>query len=256
MEKINHLYRKRIGFPEDETLTFKNLPVVLEKTAMTIPFENFCVIAGDQSELNEQSVTEKILHRNEGGLCYELNAMLYLFLKENGFDVQLFRGVVFEQASNSFTPTGRTHVTILLNHEGGKYLVDTGFGGNVPLQPVPLDGTEVSTRNGEYRVKKEDSEYGDSLLELKLKHKDPGWRKGYAFDTQKPVEDFDELNEVKEIITWHPESHFRERPLMTKFTEDGTITLTEASFTQWKNGEMTKEEISPEQFEKLLKKYF
>lgn len=49
---------------------------------------------------------------------------------------------------------GRTHVTILLKHEGQIYLIDTGFGGNLPLKPVPLNGETVISQNGEFRIKK------------------------------------------------------------------------------------------------------
>jgi N-hydroxyarylamine O-acetyltransferase len=44
MIDINKLFRKRIGFPEEEKLTFETLDFVLEKTAMTIPFENLCLL--------------------------------------------------------------------------------------------------------------------------------------------------------------------------------------------------------------------
>lgn len=44
MGEINTLFRKRIGFPLEENISFNRLEAVLEKTAKTIPFENMCII--------------------------------------------------------------------------------------------------------------------------------------------------------------------------------------------------------------------
>ncbi len=54
------------------------------------------------SDITKQNLMNKILVRNESGLCYELNSFLYYFL------------------------------------------VDNGFGGNLPLRPLPPIG-EVAT---------------------------------------------------------------------------------------------------------------
>ncbi|MFS0556739.1 arylamine N-acetyltransferase family protein [Brevibacillus sp. 179-C9.3 HS] len=256
MSELNDLFRKRIGMPENETITFDTLDRLLDLTALAIPFENFCIIEERTSEITRQSVVEKILFRNEGGLCYELNSMLYFFLLENGFDANLIRGVVYKHDAGGYYTIGRTHATILLTHEGQTYLLDTGFGSNLPLKPVPLTGEAVSSRNGEFRIKKEQTEYGDYVLEMKLKHKDTDWRIGYTFDSRKLVTDVVELNEIQTIIARHELSPFNKSPLLTKLTERGNVTLTNSSFTQWMDGVMSKEEIDGERFKKLAKQYF
>ncbi|WP_051186046.1 arylamine N-acetyltransferase [Neobacillus bataviensis] len=86
----------------------------------------------------------QIIERNEGGLCYELNPIFYFYLKENGFNAVLTDGVVYNHAADEYHQLGRTHVTILLNHEEQSYLIDTVFGGNLPLKPVPLSGETIS----------------------------------------------------------------------------------------------------------------
>lgn len=253
MNELNALFRKRIGFQEDVKLTFDKLDEILEKTAQTIPFENLSIMASHLSDINKENIKKKVLVRNEGGLCYELNTALYYFLMENDFDVFLVRGVIYKEG---WMTIGRTHVTILLNHEGQTYLVDTGFGGNLPLKPVPLNGKTVVSPNGEFRMKKESTDLGDHILELKLKHKDPDWKIGYAFDSSKPVGNVAELNEIQTIIRENPQSPFNKHPLITRLTNSGNITLTDTSFTQWDEGKMTKEEIDGTQFKELLKKHF
>lgn len=151
MNELNALFRKRIGLQEDVKLTFEKLDEILDKTAKTIPFENLSIMASHLSDINKENIINKVLVRNEGGLCYELNTALYFFLMENDFDVFLVRGVIYNQG---WMTIGRTHVTILLNHESQTYLIDTGFGGNLPLKPVPLNEETVVSQNGEFRIKK------------------------------------------------------------------------------------------------------
>jgi N-hydroxyarylamine O-acetyltransferase len=256
MNDINVLFRKRIGLNSKEPITIENLAGILELTASAIPFENLCTLSGDPGELNEASLVDKILHRNEGGLCYDLNGVLYLFLKENGLDVQLIRGAVYVPELNGFSPTGRTHAAIIMNDGGMGYLIDTGFGGNLPLRPVPLDGSEIMTPTGEFRVRKEESEFGDYFLEMKLQNKDTDWRIGYAFESRQPVENIGDLTEMKKIITEHPQSAFNKKPLLTRVTANGSMVLTESSFTRWKDGQVTKEEIDSSKFKQLAKEHY
>lgn len=256
MSELNTLFRKRIGYPENEPISFESLGHVLERTAKVMPFENFCILENRTRPISKENLMNKILVHKEGGLCYELNSILFLFLLENGFDAVLSTGVVFNQSTQAYYTMGRTHVTILLTHKGRTFLVDTGFGGNLPLQPVPLSGETVTSRNGEFRIQKVLSEYGDHLLEMKLKHKDTEWRIGYAFDSKIKITDIAEFDSIQQTIAEHQESSFNKHPLITKRTDNGNLTLTNTSFTQWNNGTMTKEEIDHETFKELLNQHF
>ncbi|GHH99194.1 arylamine N-acetyltransferase family protein [Neobacillus kokaensis] len=256
MSKLASLFHQRIGIWENEKITFEKLNKVLEKTATSIPFENRAIMGGNQREVTKENLTNKILEKNQGGLCYELNPLLYYYLLEHGFNAALVTGVVFNQGREEYTTLGRTHVAILLDYEGERYLIDTGFGGNLPLKPVPLSGETVSSSNGEFRIKKADIEQGDYVLEMKLKHKDSDWRTGYAFDSRNPLKDSANLNEIQTIITEHPESSFNKHPLLTRLTESGNITLTDSTFTQWMDGNVTKENIDQARFKELAKEHF
>ncbi|MCY9667346.1 arylamine N-acetyltransferase [Paenibacillus alginolyticus] len=256
MNELNGLFRKRLGIPENEILTFEKLDNILVKTARTIPFENLNIISNETSAITKESLISKILMKNEGGLCYQLNPLLYFFLVENGFNAVLVRGEVYNYATKDWSKLGRTHVTILLQHKGQTYLVDTGFGGNLPLKPVPLNGETASSVNGEFRVRATETDYGDYILEMKLKYKDTDWKIGYAFDTKRPLKDLSELNEVQEIIVQHKESRFNKIPLMTQLTSDGNVTLTDTSFTQWIQGKSSKEQIDKDKFKELAKQHF
>ncbi|UFJ39301.1 arylamine N-acetyltransferase [Brevibacillus humidisoli] len=256
MSKLNALFRERIGLPQDEPITFDDLENVLEKTAKAIPFENLCIIEKRTRAITKESLIDKILVKNEGGLCYELNAILYLFLLENGFDAVLTRGRVYQHDLQAYHTVGRTHVTILLTHEEQTYVVDTGFGGNLPLKPVPLSGETVASSNGDFRIIKGKGEHGDYVLEMKLKHKDTDWKIGYAFDSKQVITDVSECNAVQTIIVEHQESPFNKHPLATRLTDGGSVTVTNSSFTQWRDGTVAKEKIDHGRFKELLKQHF
>src|SRR4051794_7610005 len=105
---FNTLFRHRIGIPENEEMTFEKLDYILEKTATMIPFENLSVINASAEKINKENIMDKVLVRNEGGLCYELNTTLYFFLLENGFNVELVRGVVYDHTAQEWGTIGRT----------------------------------------------------------------------------------------------------------------------------------------------------
>lgn len=253
---LNSLFRKRINIPEEQLITFENLHEILKQIAMTIPFENLSIFSKRTSPITKENLIEKILKRNEGGLCYELNTILYIFLIENGFDVSLVGGIVYNQEKQQWNTNGRTHITIVLRHEGQVYLVDTGFGGNLPLKPVPLTGEVIVSDNGEFRVEQVENEAGDYILYMKLKYKDSDWKIGYGFESKQFIDDFSQLDKVQEIIKYHPQSPFNKRPLITKRTNNGSIILTDTSWTEWFDGEVTKKEIHNIQYAQLLRTRF
>ncbi|SMB79867.1 N-hydroxyarylamine O-acetyltransferase [Desulfonispora thiosulfatigenes DSM 11270] len=252
---INALFRKRIGM-QVENITFESLSNILEKTAENIPFENLCIIENRTSNITKESLIEKILVKNEGGLCYELNLILYFFLKENGFDAALIGGVIYNNDIKKYQKLGRTHVVILVTYKEQKYLIDTGFGGNLPLKPVPLTEESVSSKNGEFRVKRVNGEYGDYVFEMRLKHRDTDWKIGYAFDTKKSISDLSEINMIQKIIAEHKDSPFNKSPLITRLTGGGNLILTNNSFTQRTEGVVSKETIDSMKFKELLKQHF
>jgi N-hydroxyarylamine O-acetyltransferase len=256
MININTLFRKRIGISENEVLSFENLHFVLERVAKTIPFENMCIIEKKTTEISKDNLINKILKQSEGGLCYELNTILYLFLIENGFQTTQIRGATYDQVNQRLSAVGKTHVFNLVLHDEQLYIVDTGFGGNLPLKPVPLNGEIVTSQNGEFRVVHEDSEHGDLIFFIKLKHKDQEWKKGYAFDSKTRIMHFSEINDIQKTIVEHPASPFNKKPIITRITDKGNMTLTENTYTEWINGSIEKEDIDELRFKEIAKSKF
>ncbi|MGG4470158.1 arylamine N-acetyltransferase [Paenibacillus alvei] len=248
MHELNERLRQRIGFPLAEAITLQNLEIVLEKVAKTVPFENMAIIGGKTGEISPAYLQDKIIERKEGGLCYDINSLLYLFLRENGLNVALIKGITYDPANQAWSKTGATHACILLEDNGRQYVVDSGYGANLPLKPVPLDGELIVSDNGEFKIEQKPSEYGDYMLYVKLKDKDEDWRIGYAFCSTKVFDDVKELNEMQGIIVNHPASRFNKDPLLSLLTDKGSIVLTNHSFTEWSDGTKQKEDIDSQEF--------
>lgn len=256
MTELDRLFRQRIGISENEKVAFETLGQILEKAAQTIPFENLRVIEGYKSEINKEYLIDKILIKKEGGLCYEINPLLYFFLLDNQFNAGLVRGVVYNHTIQDWSATGSTHTAVIIYHELQYYLVDIGFGGNSPIKPVPLNGRMVTSLNGEFRIRKIGHTYGDHILDIKIKHKDKDWKLGYIFDSNNIMTEISYLNEIKKIINVHPSSSFNKGALLTRFTSTGSITLTDHSIVMTINGITTKEDINSACFKELKKQYF
>lgn len=300
MSELDVMFRDKLHIDHNKKLTFVDLDHILSRMAATFPFENLCLWQGRIGPITQQTLIEKMLVRGEGGLCYELNPLLYYFLAENGFDVQLVRANVYNHAQQNWSLTGWTHVAILLQEQGESYLLDAGFGGNVPLTPVPLNGDTVSSRNGQFRViatevalrgagrdvghgagggeageagggnaerdgsgesegdlvETPHGKLGDLVLQSKLHHKDEDWKIGYMFESRRPLPDLTEINDIQYLIANSEHSNFNKGPLIVQLTDDGNITLTRHSFTQWVNGEQSKLEIDDAQFKQLAKQHF
>ncbi|KGX87309.1 arylamine N-acetyltransferase [Pontibacillus litoralis JSM 072002] len=253
---MNTPFRKRLAISNNVTISFDQLPTILDRASQTLPFENLAIIEHRMLDITKENLANNILVQHNGGLCYELNPILYLFLIENGFHATLVRGDVYDQERETFQNLGRTHVTILIEHQQQTYLIDTGFGGNLPLTPIPLTGETVQSKNGAFRITPMHTSSGNYIFEMKLKHKHTDWHIGYAFDSRKPVAHLSELNEVQTIIAKHEASPFNKRPLLTAFTPQGRILLTNTHFIQWTDGVMTKKKINEDAFPQLAKQYF
>lgn len=262
MENLEALYRRTIGLTDERKPAFSDLNTILERTARTMPFENLCIIENRVQPLTAQNLIDKLLVRREGGLCYELNTMLFLYLKAGGFDVELVRAIVYNPDTASYSAAGRTHVAILLHHEGLTYVVDTGFGGNLPLRPVPISGEVIASATGEFRIRPAEgdhAEHGDYSFEMRIRHRDDDWKLGYTFDSRRSI-GLEECADIQRIITEHPASGFNKRPLVTRLTARGGVTLTDTSLTITEDGVVTKETfdppLPPQRFDELIERHF
>ncbi|KXZ17334.1 acetyltransferase [Bacillus nakamurai] len=232
---------------EKESLDFEDFPEFLEALAYRFPFENRSVLKGKEYDVTKEGLWRHMVKEPHGGLCYDLNGLLYFILKEAGFDVKLIRGTVW----NNGWALPDTHAAVLLSAGGDQFIADTGFGLNLAMQPVPMSGAEAVSAAGAFRVRKEHTELGTHLLEI---NKGDGWQTGYAFSLEEIGEE--DLRAMKQIICEHDQSPFNKKPLASKRTPEGHVVMSDRHFTVCKKGETRKEEIKPHDFDRKLNEFF
>ncbi|MEK5008982.1 arylamine N-acetyltransferase [Bacillus sp. FSL K6-3312] len=230
-------FLQKIGY-EGQSITFDDLPVLLKKMAYTFPFENRSVLNKQSYALNQEGLKEHLLEGGRGGLCYDLNPLLYYVLNEAGLAVQLVQGTVYNKEAGIWAIDG-THVAMTLNHQNERYLIDAGFGVNLPLQPVPFTEEWVEGASIRFRVKEEETEKGTHLLQL---DRGEGAETGYAFTLEEVSEPT--LVQMREEIYENEASPFNKRPLASKLTPTGRVIVTEDHVTIHEHEEVSKKPLS------------
>ncbi|MFS0655170.1 arylamine N-acetyltransferase family protein [Bacillus sp. 179-C3.3 HS] len=234
---IQSAFLQKIGY-EGEQVTFEQLPELLRKMAYTFPFENRSVLNKQSYPLDQVGLKQHLLEESRGGLCYDLNPLLYYVLKELGFVVQLVQGTVYNKEAGKWSIDG-THVAITLLYEDERYLIDAGFGANLPLQPVPFTEEWVKSPFMRFRVKEEKTEKGTHLLRL---DRGAGAETGYAFTLNEVNEQT--LLQLRHHIYENEASPFNKKPLASKLTQTGRLIVTEDHLTVHENGEVSKQPLS------------
>ena len=198
--------------------------------AQQFEFENLDVLLAIEEPITEHYLQDKMITQGRGGLCYELNGLLYIVLRDLGFPAQLAAATIWVKPRNSYA-LDRTHVVNLLEHNDTLYLIDSGFGSNLVLQPVALDGDSVTSPAGTFRMKTETTEKGTMVLEQLT---DNGWERRYGLYPDKI--EWAHLDHVKQQIHHSPESSFNKALLIAKVTDDGTYSINDERYHSKRSG--------------------
>jgi N-hydroxyarylamine O-acetyltransferase len=181
---------------------------------LTVPFENLDIHCGRRIDL-KQTYT-KIVERNRGGFCYELNGLFFELLKSIGFKAKLVSARVYDK--NTGFGQEFDHMVIIVTINGNKYLTDVGFGefAFYPLK-IELDKLLEDPR-GKFKISIYDNTY---LLVSKIEENESIPQ--YLFsEIERQPEDF------YEMCVYHqtsPDSHFTQKRICSLPTENGRITI-------------------------------
>ncbi|MGD6816486.1 arylamine N-acetyltransferase family protein [Metabacillus sp. 113a] len=244
----------RIGIKTREPIHFKDLGDILRAFSRTVPFENFRILNKTSGRLDQASLVSKLVSGQEGGVCYELNSLLYYFLIESGMNAAIVPGTVYHHGNGAWSLSG-THAAVIAEADEGAYLLDGGFGINVAQTPIPMSGETVQTDTGQFRVANKPTAEGTHLLEMKLAHEAGVWKTGYAFNAEKSLR-LSDLHSMQQKIQEHPGSPFNKDPLAAKRTATGFITLTKDSFTVTSGTKSEKQAISETEFVEIAEREF
>lgn len=237
-------YLDRIGF---EGETEANLPTLFElmrRQLRSVPFENTTVQKGQIPSLVPEDIVNKIIKDKRGGYCYEVNGLFAMALTAIGFEWYFAAARPMTYA----VKRPKTHMVIIVNLLGEKWLCDVGFGGYALREPLRLsEHAEVVQDGDKYQIElnHETNEYivGSSAA--------GEWQNLYGFaDTPQEWIEFTLANYFNAT---HPDTIFTQKKIAILQTDKGRKILVDNELKLIENGVLTKIEMP---YEQALKEYF
>nr|WP_308700789.1 arylamine N-acetyltransferase [Pseudoduganella umbonata] len=184
-----------------------------------IPFENLNPLAGLAVPLEIPALVEKFTTRR-GGYCFEHNTLYRHALAALGFHATpLLARVRMTAPPDAVTP--RTHMLLLVEIDGERFISDTGFGKMTPTAPLRLvDGVVQQTPHGRYRLASLGTAGGEWRLEAET---DGDWLHLYVFDLR-PAYPVD-VEMSNWYVSTHPVSHFTRDLIAVRTVDEGRHVL-------------------------------
>ncbi len=240
-------YFKRIGYKGKPEPNLQTLFTIHRLHLLSVPFENLDIHFGSPIYLDIQTFFDKIVKKNRGGFCYELNGLFYELLHNLGFKVQMLSARVANQ-DGSWGPDF-DHMTLLVELDE-PWIADVGFGESF-MEPLRLKDSSDQVQNGR-RFKLVPDENGWLIYKAEQNGQ---WSNQFLFNLQPH-----ELNDFSGMCHYQqtsPESSFTKRVVCSVATKDGRFTLTDQMLIVTKKGKRKETKISGEpEFRSLLKKHF
>ena len=241
-------YFERIGYRSTPRADIGTLRELHLKHPCTIPFENLSTLLGEAVPLTIEALDDKLVRRRRGGYCFEQNTLFAYVLTAIGFEVTpLAARVVWNPAY--LNP--RTHMALLVELAGQRWLCDVGFGGATQTAPLALTvDAEQLTPHEKFRLAAIGAEF-----ELQIQLQDQ-WRPVYRFDLQpqQPI-DFEAMNFY---VTTHPDSHFLRVLIAGRADSSGRFALSGNLLVRYESGIAVAEEPirSPDRLKSVLANEF
>ncbi|HRE30936.1 MAG TPA: arylamine N-acetyltransferase, partial [Candidatus Berkiella sp.] len=142
-------YLKKIGFEGEPSVTLECLTKIVEGHSFTFPFETLSLHdshldhrPNHRTSLNFKALFRKLIHKDRGGRCVELNTLLQTMLKTLGFKVKPIIGEDLFMSAHLPRNKRPQHSAGIVKINNKKFLVDAAFGGIGIIAPIPLKAGE------------------------------------------------------------------------------------------------------------------
>jgi N-hydroxyarylamine O-acetyltransferase len=193
-------YFKRVGYSGPRQPTLETLRALHLLQPQAIAFENLDPLLKRPVLLDPESLEQKMVHSGRGGYCYEQNLLFGNVLRALGFQVSEHAARVL-WAVPAGVNTPRSHMLLLVDLDGERYVVDVGFGGNVLTAPLLLEsGDEQATPHEPFQVLKDGDRY---LVQFRMRGE---LVQLYRFDLSEQLQPDHEAGNW--FVSTHPDSIF------------------------------------------------
>ena len=234
-------YLARLGLAQPLPPALDTLRRIHVAHLAAFPFHNLEIQRRGVIRLDVDSLTRKFLAAGGGGYCFEQNTLLRAALRELGFDVTTHLGRVGSYALN--------HMLLRVDIDGVPWLADTGFGGEGPLEPMPLqDGIRVTHDHIDFSLRRAGHlwiltmHYGDVTEDL------------YEF-SDVAFNDHD-IEMVNYYTSTFPDSVFRKTLTIQRVTAGDRLILRPKVITRYRDGVRTDTPIEPADIRRFAKELF
>ena len=244
-------YLARIAYSGPRAPTLAVLSALCSAHPAAIPFENIDPLLGRPPSLRIGDVQAKLVGTQRGGYCFEHNALLRQALLVLGFGVTALAARVVWMAPPDLPPRPRTHMLLMVEAQGERYIVDGGFGGHLINVPLRLEVASVqSSPVSSMRL----TQAADVLtLQSRLPE---GWAPLYRFTLEPNLPaDYEPLNW---FTATHPASIFRHNLLMERLTPTTRANLLNDRLTLRTVGEAPRVQrvASAQEFGQVMREVF
>jgi N-hydroxyarylamine O-acetyltransferase len=246
-EPLLDAYLTRIGLERPGTPSLSALRQLHAAHVAAIPFENLDILLGRGINLDIDHLRAKLVDQRRGGYCFEQNTLFLGVLRELGFSATPMEARV-RVGATAIRP--RTHMVVVVRIGPDEWLVDVGFGGDGPIEPVPIPAADAAAAQPgmAYRVVHE-----GPLRVLQIRTA-AGWIDLYAFvpEGAHPV-DF-------ELANWftstYPLSPFVRTLTAQRSTRDVRYILRYPTYTEIRGDAVHTREISRSELVPMLRDIF
>jgi N-hydroxyarylamine O-acetyltransferase len=243
MDPDRYLDRIGVHLGEVESPDRPTLERLQRAHVTTVPFETLSVTGDPYGDREGEGVTlslphlyEKLVERERGGFCFELNGLLGWLLADLGFEVTRVAGRV---VSSVELPANHHPLLVGLDRD---YLVDVGMGTPMLRRPIAIgEGVGPDEAGIEWRIV--ESDRSDEEYLLRCRGADGEWEDRYVFDTT--PRDLSYFEATCDYLATAPESGFTGDPVLALATDDGHVKLSPETFTRVR-GEVSEERLVEE----------
>lgn len=215
-------YLARIGVPARPP-SHAALAELHEAHVRAYTFDNVDVLLRQHPGVGLAEVQGKLVARGRGGYCFEHSTLVAAALERLGYDVRRHLGRVGDPATGA--QQARTHMTISVVVDGGRWLCDPGFGMSL-LRPLALeDGGEDDYLPGWRHRLRRTPDGAWALHRLR----EAGWEVAHTVD-ELPVTPLDVVMGHHYTSTF-PGSHFTTGLMVTQHQPGRHVTVTHSHLT-------------------------
>jgi len=246
-------YLKRLGISGKIFPDIEHLQILQQRHLFKVPFENIDIYHGIPVEYSLESFYRKIVGRERGGYCYELNGLFQWMLTCLGYNAALVSALVMGKTDfiSEFE-----HEAIIVNVEGSKWLVDAGFGNSslLPIQLIP--GKIQNDGFADYRLVDDIIIDGKICMALEKRHHGiHSFVPLYYFTLERRMFDyFMIMHEYQEVV---PAAYYKQNLICSLPTQNGRISIVNNRLIETKDGAKKLSAIkNTEDRLKLLRKLF